>query len=783
MKKVNDFKFFLLSGVTLIGVFLYTLLYHGFYPMVVTTTLKCNVTYEAGQGFYKNYRGYRESHSIRTMYECGDDVREVTLKTPSAWIRGLRIDPSMHSDTVEIISVSLESKQKKITWVGKDIVDEFTLVNVESLIHANQQSIILKISESKDLQLILPDQIVREFNQWDAYFLTIVTVLLFISLVFLFIVWRFMNSYPLSNLYIKVESKVESFIKKSNTFFINKPRYIWVIPGIIIGFSILLYYFYVLRFAINIPFHDEFHAALELINAYNNLDFPQNILELFRQHNEHRMSSYHILVLAQYKIFDILNFRHIAMFSNMFMLLLFYLFYRLIPGTKILIWALVPVALLLFVPLFRNTDWGLMSMNGIFQYGLVFSSLALLEKRESIAFVSACIIAAFATFSFGNGMFTFPLGFIILLTQKSGSRWRVVIWSFIMIVCIGLYFSDYRSMEHQPSKLMALTMPLQTIQFVLMYFGGVFKPIITYNYNCFTLAGGVIVTLFGLLFWKYRTKWTEDRLMITYILFVAMSAGAAAVSRVGMGLGVALSARYALLPAIFLILLYIYLQRRTGFMNRFIFCIPVIAGCLIMFCKSTVYNIERMNTHQQYLINGQVSFYMDPQTAEVGDSKNNSGFLKILEKAIQNGIYTPPSMDQLKYLAGDIIIFREWVENDNILYRVEYKEEMTHSVLLRGWAILDEVEPGERKIYLAFRKRGNVYFIKSDKSSRSDVYKNLRKKYKNVTRNSGFQIQIHTLILNLEEGSYQMGIAIPDHENKMHVSFTDYILEIPRIDL
>ncbi|MDZ7740339.1 MAG: hypothetical protein U5Q03_00905 [Bacteroidota bacterium] len=69
---------------------------------------------------------------------------------------------------------------------------------------------------------------------------------------------------------------------------------------------------------------------------------------------------------------------------------------------------------------------------------------------------------------------------------------------------------------------------------------------------------GVLIT-FVYALWINRKKIIDKRLAISYMLFVLMSAGAAAFSRFSFGLDIAISARYLLLPLLFVIVLYTFI--------------------------------------------------------------------------------------------------------------------------------------------------------------------------------------------------------------------------------
>ena len=220
------------------------------------------------------------------------------------------------------------------------------------------------------------------------------------------------------------------------------------------GFGVLLlvmalYYAIMQWFANDILFCDEYHVALQWLDISNQIEGVKGkFLHLFSQANEHRQFTFTLAVLTDYTLFGSVNFKRLLWAGNLGMILLLYLVNLLNQADRRNPWIVLPVAFLLFAPQNEITNWPLVAFVAILQSSLIIASLYLLSRSGWLNLAAAVTLAVIATFSFGNGMFTFAVGFLVLALKKPSPPISWLIWSVVMALAIRiLHNSRVRSID------------------------------------------------------------------------------------------------------------------------------------------------------------------------------------------------------------------------------------------------------------------------------------------------------------------------------------------------
>ena len=203
-------------------------------------------------------------------------------------------------------------------------------------------------------------------------------------------------------------------------------------------------YFYLWNhYALNIPKWDD-HALKATILNYAKADsFGQKIYELYRQHNEHRISLTRLVALIDFGIFGTLNFKHLMLFGNLALLLIGWLLVRFFRATVAPVWYALPVVSLWFsLAFWENTFWGMAAIQNFWVVALVLLAFWFVSQPDK-QWGWAVLFAFCATFTSGNGLAVWPIGLAILLIQRN---WRRTAWWLAAAIgCFGLYFYDYQS--------------------------------------------------------------------------------------------------------------------------------------------------------------------------------------------------------------------------------------------------------------------------------------------------------------------------------------------------
>ncbi len=204
---------------------------------------------------------------------------------------------------------------------------------------------------------------------------------------------------------------------------------------------IIVFFFYVQSYAVNVPFMDDMELV-ETINGLENND-AQLLSVLVRQQNDHRTAFSRLGILLTYWIKGTLDFRLTVVLGYLNLLLLggaFFLVYR--SSNKGYSWFL-PVTMLLFSPIvYQDHLWSMTA----YQYTLAiaFSILALffLQKKKIRCWYWAFPLSIAATLTNLDGISLLPIVLFWLAAQK---RWKhFFIYLIFTSIYLFIYFSNFK---------------------------------------------------------------------------------------------------------------------------------------------------------------------------------------------------------------------------------------------------------------------------------------------------------------------------------------------------
>ncbi|NOR87488.1 MAG: hypothetical protein GQ527_07760, partial [Bacteroidales bacterium] len=446
---------------------------------------------------------------------------------------------------------------------------------------------------------------------------------------------------------------------------------------------VIFYYWSISLYIINIPHADEYGTVLNWLKRYiNSTSFIDKFILLFGQANEHRILTCNVTTIFDYYLNGSVNFRRLLWIANFGLIIFFYLITLLFRNERRNPWVLFPVALLIFVPQHAISDWGVVGLASIFQNSLAIASMIFLSKKGKWNFAVAILLAFFTTFSFGNGMFIFISGYIILLLVKNKNYRQIIIWSLAMIVSVLLYFTDYNFSYGNGFSLYFLSHPFETLQFFFTFFGGIFQPFIKSNLIFYTISGAFIFMLFLSILIVKWTQTKKNAVALSIASFIILSIAASAVSRVEFGIVAATSPRYMLFQVLFLVILY-FLFFDTIKKNRFTFVAILVLLSGVLFYGRYQLNFDQMNRHKNRLKEDMFYYHTDFKKI---NSSNPLVIKNTLDQSAAIGIYSPPS---LQVLYPDIKLLKTTIQSnvfDDLVFKVESFDDFPNATSIKGWA-------------------------------------------------------------------------------------------------
>lgn len=372
--------------------------------------------------------------------------------------------------------------------------------------------------------------------------------------------------------------------------------------------------------SVDFPLTDDFEAIINFVILWQEQDSLGNKLKLiFSQHNEHRLFFLRFITLIQLNTFGILNFKHLLMVGNIFLILIPVIFIMQ-TDKKIRNYISIPASfLLLNFSSWENQSWAMASLSNFPVITFSMLSLALLDRSEDrIGLVFSILFAILASLSQGNGLFAFFAGIPIICRSKK----RLIVWIISAISTFVIYFFllDYSRPGHTTGSLFSINpfFMKNILSYILHLFASPFLSKLN------LIFGSIILTFISLVIVKWKTLPRFDLALMIFVLTTILSL---ALGRSEFGSGQALSSRYSVYPLlIYLIIIKTYLYSVKTIDKKY-FIISALS--IIYFYNVNAINILLLNERRDLLNNAKACNVCD----EYSVAPNSTRARYVLQKA------------------------------------------------------------------------------------------------------------------------------------------------------
>ena len=209
---------------------------------------------------------------------------------------------------------------------------------------------------------------------------------------------------------------------------------------ILMFLPIIYFYWFVQKYAINVPYLDDFQILNSIVRIQNT---PQNTWTILSENfNGHRFGEIKALVYLDYLIEGQVNFKTLCILGSLFLLGFWGYCLKIIRENNIPIVYFIPFTFIIFNPLFhRNIFWMLSCLQ--YQQSIFFTiaTYYYLAKFTTKSFIIAVILGIIHTQINGNAVYIFLFGALIPLYQQ---RYKMTLIYLICGVVTGILF--YRDM-------------------------------------------------------------------------------------------------------------------------------------------------------------------------------------------------------------------------------------------------------------------------------------------------------------------------------------------------
>jgi hypothetical protein len=538
----------------------------------------------------------------------------------------------------------------------------------------------------------------------------------------------------------------------------NERRYSKLVQALIFCLAILpacVLGALMLRYSVNLPFHDEWVIASETFGkvAQGDLSFG----ELMRQHNESRLFFPKLIFIGVAYLTDG-NVRYVMLVTFLLACVVSFNIYRLSQLTlgvnrsrRLLLFFVAN--LLIFAPIqYENWLWGIQL--------IVFVPIACIATSILVAysgfststkFLVGMCLSTISTFSNSNGILCWIVVFPVLVlamsrTETTKKKWFIVGWLGGLTANAALYFYDYQKPSWHPSFWEGLTHPTQALRYFSSFLGAPFGfGTILSSLAVATIVGTVLALLFALCC-LYVLKFATDLSLVhrtigwlmigVYSIFSALIA---TFGRVGFGVEQSLAPRYTSF-AIYLTVSLVYLfaiilddSVRKGYFSRSSDVVGRLAlsSIVTLVCAhllTSAYGVQQMSQVRTDRLQGKacvlfINFVKEKQCIESKVFYNTEA-LETVERGAKN-------LNSLGFLRPGLVTSSRVREiegasraGSNDYGSFESVAREGDEYVAGGWAILPDREEQADSVILAYRKADGdptAFTIAAAGAERGDV--------------------------------------------------------------
>jgi hypothetical protein len=550
--------------------------------------------------------------------------------------------------------------------------------------------------------------------------------------------------------------------------------------AVCVALPIGFHYFLLTKYAVNIPYLDDFAAILEFLNSFSQTNLSGKIALMFSQHMEHRIVLSRLIFLFDYYILDGVNFKTIILLGNLGLVACLFAVYKLTPADKNKLFYFLPIPFFLVQSQHYETAYWAMAMSNFFIVAFAIFALVQLNKSTRTGFWMAIGFTVLAMFTSGNGIFVPFCGALLLILQRQFNS-RLWMWLLFSALALVAFFYHYKFVRFDRSPLENLSLyPDQLLGAFLGAVGGAlnFEKEHGTVAKGFGFAKSIIlgIGLSLLLLEQIRTR-LKNPLYFVLLLFFFLSLGAACMSRLQFGSEyMSVASRFKINSTMILIIFYfIYIQQVPLHWIRrvcYIFLVAAVAFNAMAFARDRV----TIKAHQSALLRSSVMLYT--RNSYDGMVHFDPPSVKpVLEKSKALGIYTMPdaspshdNVEKSRPVSMDLP-----APSDSIDYGFEILAESASNYysIKDGWAFVKQKDSKESRIYIVLQAPKKTYVFQTRLEKRADQTMTSQDKLNHPE--AGFEFNI--LKADIESLLYKVGILIVRANGVSTFTITDQVID------
>lgn len=515
-------------------------------------------------------------------------------------------------------------------------------------------------------------------------------------------------------------------------------KFYWLLAALFSG----IYFWMVCQYTYNIPCWDDFDVFFRFLCDYNEeSSFAEKFKLLLDQHNVHRIVPTKFIGLMSYWTTGGVNLSFFILIGNLFLLGIGIMFFMYVREKKEAGMFMLLTVLLLFNGQNLETStctWAMASIANAGSLLLAMLSIYFVLQKDRKYFVSGIVLSVITVFSNGNGMCLLPaVTFSLFLMNR---RKELMLFSIVIGIAVASYFIDLRFSAGTERN----SIPDIAVNFLHFLGGNFWLP----SAKIFAFCWGLFVC-FTYVFAFVRKSYKTNIVWFSFFTFMLLTAAMVALNR-PYGEVAALRYRiYCCMPTILTIMFY-YENRKALHLSRW-FKYIVTPVMLFSIFSTLLYSTKHEN-NREFLRTSTYNWQRDKSGLSYFNTSGTD--IVALKRAESAGIYTMPVLP-MKELESEVITNGKNVSvpNISITYHIDYVDETSDYLLIKGWAYTEEMSMDFTDIFLWLRNGEENIKIVPYAERRYDVPGSL-----NIRENCGFFAAIPKA--RLPKGSYNLCIEI-----------------------
>ena len=501
-----------------------------------------------------------------------------------------------------------------------------------------------------------------------------------------------------------------------------------ILCGLLSAIPIGIYYLIIYNHAYNFPYEDDFNSALLFVTDFvvGGLGLWGKLKLIFSQYNEHRIVFDRLVFLADYWLAGNLNFRHLILIGNLSLLLVCFLFskvaFRALPLQHKLLY-LLPVSYSLFsFQYWELSTWSMAALQNLYVVPFAFLSLYSLTKPGQKAFLVAYGAAILATYTSGNGLFSFVAGIPVLLLLKAYRR--LAVWLFVSVLTIGFYFLSYIKPPYHPDIVDSL---VNHTSRAVTYFFLLTGSLASSSRPKTSLLLGATLLLFSLglvVYLWYTKRLTAHLTLLSWLLFLYLTCLSLVASRSGLGEEQAFTPRYGIVMVmLFATLAVLSIEAApNGWLRLGVWGGYTSVALFVYLSPINQINQQRLIDRTQHLRYSTAFFNENP--AHLFLHWGNSDVAEsIFREAHKDGIFKVPALTfrDLKSIPTPFDATRLVASSSTITHEVKPYNTPDFLVLYRSWVLINNDLPRNTIIQVVAQSANASYVFDTYKQAWNDV--------------------------------------------------------------